>query len=262
MNCDFHTHTGFSDDCSIPMDVMIEAAIDKGIKTLAITDHVDPGFPDPNMPFTLDFNKYHGQLIRCRNHYADKIEILAGLEMGIMEGQLRTAEQIVDSFEYDIIIGSFHCLRSIDLCSCDYTKIDGPSMVMDFYSYMLQCLKDFSNYDILGHFSILDRYIDKLYDYRPCEDIIDEILKLIIANNKGLEINTSSFRYGTQAWLPRESILRRYNELGGEILTMGSDAHSPQHYQAHFEDAVELAKSLGFKYYCKFRQRKPEFFPL
>ena len=91
------------------------------------------------------------------------------------------------------------------------------------------------------------------------QDTIDEILKLLINNGKGLEINTSSFKYGTGTWLPRRSILSRYLNLGGEILTFGSDAHDPFYYQYHFNDAVEFARSIGFRYYCKFHQRKPEF---
>lgn len=84
----------------------------------------------------------------------------------------------------------------------------------------------------------------------------------MISKGKGLEINTSSFKYGTGTWLPRESILRRYHRLGGEILTFGSDAHNPAYYQDHFNDAVEMAKSIGFRYYCIFRERKAEFLPL
>ena len=84
----------------------------------------------------------------------------------------------------------------------------------------------------------------------------------MISQGKGIEINTSSFKYGNGTWLPRESILGRYRELGGEILTFGSDAHNPGYYQFHFNDAIELAKSLGYRYYCTFRKRKPEFFTL
>ncbi|NLD20613.1 MAG: histidinol-phosphatase HisJ family protein [Clostridiales bacterium] len=262
MNCDFHTHTGFSDDCNIPMDIMIEGAIKKGLKTLAITDHVDPGFPDPNIPFTLDFYNYHKCLLQAQSHYGHQLEILAGLELGIMEGQFPVSKKIVNSFPYDIVIGSFHCLGKNDLYSYDFSDVDGPAMVEDFYSYMYRCLKSFQDYDILGHFSILDRYIGTLYDYGPCEEIIDEILRLMVVGGKGLEINTSNFRYHTGTWLPRGSILKRYRELGGEILTIGSDAHSPDYFQFHFEDAIPFAKSLGFRYYCEFRSRKPEFFTL
>jgi histidinol-phosphatase (PHP family) len=241
---------------------MLEGAIDKGVETLAITDHHDPGYLDPEFPFLLDFEAYHKGLEDALTNYAGKLDIRTGLEIGIMEGQFEEANKVVNAYDYDIIIGSFHCLRQDDLYRYDFTDVDGPAMVEDFYTYVLKCLKGYTNYDIVGHLSILDRYIGKLYDYTPYSDIIDEILRTVIYGGKGIEINTSSFKYGTGTWLPRESILKRYHQLGGEILTFGSDAHEPKYYMYHFDDAVELAKSIGFKYYCKFKDRQPEFLTL
>lgn len=262
LDCDFHTHTGFSDDCDIPAEKMLESAFAKGIKTLAVTDHYDPGYPDPAFPFTIDFEAYQKSLLKAKEEYQGRMEILTGLEVGIMDGQFEAANAVINAFPYDFIIGSFHCYRGKDLYTYDYSDVNGPAMLEDFYIWMHDCLKEFDNYDILGHFSILDRYIGKLYDYTPFEDVIDEILKLLIQRGKGIEINTSSFKYGTGTWLPRESILKRYRQLGGEILTFGSDAHDPQYYQYHFNDAAELAKSLGYRYYCKFRERNPEYIAL
>lgn len=259
LDCDTHTHTGFSDDCDTSVEEMLRGAASKGIKTLTVTDHYDPGYPDPAFPFTIDFDSYQKTMLAARKEYRDIMDIRIGLEVGIMEGQFMEADKIINAFPYDLIIGSFHCHRGRDLYTYDFTDVDGPAMLEDFYSYMYDCLNIFDNYDIIGHFSILDRYIGKLYDYSPLEDIIDEILRLLVQNGKGIEINTSSFKYGTGTWLPRESILKRYLQLGGEILTFGSDAHSPEHYQYHFNDAAELAKTLGFRYYCTFRERKPEF---
>lgn len=261
-DCDFHTHTGFSDDCDVPMHEMIQGAIQQGIKTLAVTDHHDPGYPDPEFPFLLDFDTYLSTLTRAKNYYSDRIDIKIGMEVGILKGHFHEAEERISAFPFDVIIGSFHCMRHCDMYKFDFDHADCPALLKDFYEYMYECLCEFSNFDILGHLSILDRYIGRIYDYKPYEADIDEILKFIIKNGKGLEINTSSFRYGTDSWLPRESILKRYHELGGEILTFGSDAHSPEYYQYHFGDAVELAKSIGFKYYCKYTQRKPEFYTL
>lgn len=262
LNCDFHTHTGFSDDCDIPMDEMIKGAISKGIQTLAITDHHDPGYPDPEFPFIMNFDKYLPALQNAMEKYRDKIEILAGMEIGIMKGRFADAEKAVNQFPFDIIIGSFHCMRHKDMYTYDFKHANITEILKDFYLYMYECVCEYVNYDIIGHFSILDRYIGTIYDYSIVSEVIDEILKVIIGKGKGLEINTSSFKYGTPSWLPRESILKRYLELGGEILTFGSDAHDPYYYQYHFNDSVEFAKHIGFKYYCIFRKRKPEFYIL
>ncbi|MBQ0079436.1 MAG: histidinol-phosphatase HisJ family protein [Eubacterium sp.] len=266
IDCDFHTHTGFSDDCYVEFDTMIEGAIAAGIKTLAVTDHYDPGYPDPEFPFTLEFDEYHKTLNEARERYEGIIDIRKGMEIGIWGGMfdektsnLQEADRAVNANDHDYIIGSFHCMRKDDLYRYDFSKADGPAELEDFYKFMYESLSEYKNFDVMGHFSIIDRYIGKIYDYSPVEDTIDEILKMLIADGKGIEINTSSFKYGTGIWLPRESILKRYLDLGGEILTFGSDAHEPKYYQYHFNDAIELAKSIGFKYYCTFKDRKPEF---
>lgn len=262
LRCDMHTHTGFSDDCDVPMADMLAAAYSSGIETLAVTDHYDPGYPDPEFPFIPDFPAYHEALTKYRSEYSGRMEILAGLETGIMEGQFEAAQNAARGFDYDFIIGSFHCLRSLELHTFDFSSIDKQDFIEDFYTYVYDCLRKYSDYDILGHLSLPDRYLGKICDYSSVADVIDSILRHAVQNGKGLEINTSSFRYGTDIWLPRSSILKRYLELGGEILTFGSDAHSPEYYRFHFDDAAELARTLGFRYYSIFRQRRPEFYRL
>ncbi len=259
IDCDFHTHTGFSDDCDFPLEEMLSGAIAAGVKTLAVTDHHDPGYPDPEFPFRLDFPAYHAAIDAAREKYEGVLDIRKGIEMGIWAGFLDEADHYVSSYDYDVVIGSFHCNRKDDLYRYDFASSDGPYELEDFYKYVYECLSEYRNFDIMGHFSIIDRYIGKLYDYGPVTDLIDEILKLLVGDGKILEINTSSFKYGTGTWMPRESVLRRYLELGGEAVTFGSDAHDPAYYQDHFGDAVEFAKSLGFKYYCTFKERKPDF---
>ncbi len=259
---DYHTHTAFSDDSEAPMEEMIESAICRGIKELAITDHHDPGFEDPEFPFQLDFSHYEKALLDAEKRYADKITIIKGLELGIMEGQYEEGRRVAHSFPYDFIIGSFHCLEKRDLYRCDFSRLDVPSSLESYYVDMNQGLKEFKDYDVAGHLTLIDRYIGKAYDYKPYMDILEDTLKTIIYDGKGIEINTSSFKYGSPMWLPREEILKLYRELGGEILTFGSDAHEQQQLANHFEEAYELAKNLGFRYRCTFRQRKPEFHPL
>lgn len=257
IKCDYHTHTGFSDDCAYGMDEMIEAAIAQGIETLAITDHYDPDYPTLDMPFELDFDKYIPALKRAAKRYENQIQIAKGVEIGIKEGSFDKARAATRLTDFDVIIGSFHCYKDIDISMHDFSKVEPAGFLKNFYEYMYECLREYDDFDILGHFSIMDRYIGGLYDYRPYEEIIHEILKLIIRRNKAIEINTSSFAYGLDTWLPRESILKKYKELGGELLTIGSDAHVPSRYRSHFDEAAEFAKALGFGEYHMFLKRKP-----
>lgn len=259
---DYHTHTAFSDDCDTPMEEMIHGAIACGIKELAITDHYDPGYEDPEFPFTLDFDSYYKALDEAFEEYKDRITIIKGMEIGIMDSEYDECRRAVNDYPYDFIIGSFHCLGKEDLYRYDFSKVDGPSKLEQFYLYVNKCFKEYKDYDIAGHLTIIDRYIGKVYDYKPYMELIEDTLKTIIYDGKGLEINTSSFKYGTGTWLPRVEVLKRYKELGGEILTFGSDSHETKYFLNHFDEAQELARSLGFKYQCTFRQRKANFVKL
>ena len=109
-----------------------------------------------------------------------------GMEIGILKGHFEEARRAVDSYPFDVIIGSFHCTRNDDMYRYDFAHADGPAELVDFYTYMYECLKEFQDFDIAGHFSILDRYIGTLYDYGAVEDQIDEILKLLINNGKAV----------------------------------------------------------------------------
>ena len=82
---DYHSHTDFSDDSSTSMDEMIQGAIKKEIRELAITDHYDPDYPDPNYPFEVDFVEYHKSLLNAEKEYAGQIKIIKGLEIGIQQ---------------------------------------------------------------------------------------------------------------------------------------------------------------------------------
>lgn len=263
---DYHTHTDFSSDSDAPMAEMIEGAVRLGMKELAITDHYDPGYQDPEFPFDLDFERYQPAILEAEQKYADRITIVKGMELGIMDDQFEEGRRVVHDFPYDIIIGSFHCLEKKDFYRYDFSEVDVPATLEKYYIYVNKCVKEFKDYDIAGHLTLIDRYINrdigKVYDYAPYMDILEDTLKTIIYDGKGLEINTSSFKYGTPIWLPREEVLKLYRERGGEILTFGSDAHEPKHLTSHFDEAYELAKKLGFRYQCTFRQRKPEFHKL
>lgn len=259
---DYHTHTAFSSDCDVPMDEMIQNAIKIGITHMAITDHHDPGYEDPEFPFQLDHDAYFKAVSEAELKYKDKIDIAKGMEIGLMDIKFDECNAAVDRHPYDFIIGSFHCMGKDDFYRFDFSKVDRPAKLEEFYIYVNKCFKEYKNYDIAGHFTIIDRYIGEIYDYKNYMDIIEDTLKTIIYDGKGIEINTSSFKYGTGIWLPRKEVLEMYHDLGGELLTFGSDSHEPKYFRDHFDEAHELARSIGFKYECTFKERKPEFHKL
>ena len=257
---DYHVHTDFSDDSDAPMTDMVEKAVSLGIRQMAITDHYDPGYPDPLFPFVLDEDNYYEAVSDHQDRYKDRIEIAKGMEIGIMKGQFEEASRSVHAHDYDFLIGSFHCMRNADLYNYIFTPDNRAALTEDYYVYIYECLSAYKDYDILGHVTLIDRYTgEPPLDYTPYMEKIRAILKLVIEDGKGIELNTSSFKYGNSTWLPRKEVLAAYKELGGEIFTIGSDTHETQHFQDHFEEAEALARSLGFKYYCTFKDHEPIF---
>ncbi len=259
---DYHTHSFFSDDCSTPMNDMIDAAWKLGIKEIAVTDHYDPDYADQNFPFELDFSDYHKALREAKEKYKDTIKVLKGIEIGIQHGEtmekcIRTARE----FDYDFIIGSFHCADGSALYETEF--FDGRSAedsYIVFYSYMLDCLMKYKDYDVIGHFNVIDRYAERIPSSSVYMDLVKDIFKNIIADGKGIEINTSSFRYGMgERTTPTKKMLQLYKDLGGEIITIGSDSHRPEDLGDHFKTAAEMLKAAGFRYLTTFDQRKPDF---
>ncbi|MBR0596704.1 histidinol-phosphatase HisJ family protein [Sinanaerobacter chloroacetimidivorans] len=262
---DYHTHTSYSDDCSTPMKDMIEQACAIGLTELAITDHYDPDYPDKDYPFDLAYESYQKALIEAQEKYKNRIKIVKGVEIGIQHGNtLKKCEFIAGNFPYDFVLGSFHCAEGFELYGNSYfLNRSTEDSYLAFYQYMYDCLKLYKNYDVLGHFNIIDRYSNKMPSPSLYMDIVETILKLIIDDGKGIEINTSSFRYGMgERTTPAKEILQLYKDLGGEIITTGSDAHKPEDLGYQLEYAEHMIKSAGIRYITTFENRVPKFIKL
>lgn len=256
---DYHIHSSFSEDSQAPLADMIEAAYALGLKEIAVTDHYDPEYANQSMPFVLDFPAYHNALITLSEAYKGKIKIVKGIELGLQKKVLALCSKTVHSFNYDFILGSFHCAEDKELYGGDFfQEKTAAQSYIDFYSYVFDCLSVFKDYSVLAHFNIIDRYakvIPKDFIYM---DIVESILKMMIEDGKGIEINTSSFRYGMkQRMTPSLEILRRFKALGGTIITVGSDAHFPGDIGYKLDYMPEYLKSEGFRYITTFDQLKP-----
>ena len=119
-------------------------------------------------------------------------------------------------------------------------------------------IKNYKDYSVLGHLDLISRYDENgPYPFEKIKPMIQEILEIVIQDGKGIEINTSSHRYGLKDSQPSRDILKLYKELGGKIITIGSDSHKPEHLGAYINEAKELLKELGFGYYCTFEKMKP-----
>lgn len=267
---DCHLHSSYSGDSDTPMEEMILQGIAKGLNTLCFTEHNDFDFPkEPGEPadrFVLNPDPYLYDIIRYREKYADKIRILFGVELGLQPEVTRKNAVLAKSYDFDFIIGSSHICHGKDpYYPYFYEGRTEEEAYYEYFSSIVENIKKFSNFDIYGHLDYVVRYgpnKDREYTFEKYQDVLDDILKLLLENGKGIEINTGGVKSGLKELHPCTAILKRYRELGGEIITIGSDAHTPEHIAAHFDRASQVLQNCGFKYYTVFEKRTPEFIRL
>lgn len=260
---DYHTHNSFSSDSTAPMEDMVKQAIKVGLKEMALTDHVDYDYPDEVFPFTIDYNEYKKVFCELQQKYKSDIKLVLGVEVGLQPHLVQKIKDFCESVDFDFIIASSHVVDRLDLYNGDFFK--GKSKKEAYRRYfedVFENIKLHNNFNVYGHLDYVNRYgdyKDKTLNYEDYKDIIDSILKLLIDKGKGIELNTSGYRYKLNCTHPQLPILKRYKELGGEIITVGSDAHDTKNIALHFKDSYELLEQAGFKYITLFEKQKPKF---
>ncbi len=266
MLCDFHMHTKFSADSSAPLHAQIEQAIILGMEEICITDHHDYDADSHGLKFLLDFGRYLPDVCQAAKTYADQIHVGCGIELGLQKHIGAYLDNLVSSYPFDFVIGSCHFIDTYDPYYPEYFEgRDECESYRRFFEVTLSRIQALDCYDVLGHLDYVVRYgpnKNRRYSYNAYQDYIDPILKTLIHKGKGLECNTGGLKYGLGHPNPAEDVLRRYRELGGEVLTIGSDAHAPEHIGYNFELLPELLKNCGFRYYTIFHERHPIFLPL
>lgn len=263
---DYHIHTQYSGDCSVPPESAVGSAISKGLKEICITDHQDFGFIADGILYEIDSHKYFKDICNIGIKNKNIITVKTGIEIGLEPDKSKLINSFINSEDFDFVIGSSHLINGQDPYYPKY--FEGKSDYQAFYEYfesIVRNLEIFNNFDVYGHLDYVVRYSPNKsanYSYNAFKDIIDGILVKLLDLNKGIEINTSSYRSGLDFPNPCIEIIKRYKELGGEIITIGSDAHYSEHIAHNFNLVSDILTQCGFKYYCTFSHRKPEFIKL
>lgn len=257
ITADLHTHSSFSTDSDEPLFKMAKAAEEKGLQTLCITEHMDMDYPGGE--FILDTESYHKELLRVRGQTS--VELLFGVELGLMNYLAPKLNEYSKAWDFDFIIGSSHLVDGQDPYYPEYFQnLGSKNGVLRYFESILANIKAMDCFDVYGHLDYAVRYSpEKSYDPVDYREIIDEILKLLLQKGKGIEINTAGIKSGLGYVHPHKFILQRYKELGGEIITIGSDAHDKIRLAADFDKAEAALTAAGFTYYTIFRERKPNF---
>lgn len=257
---DFHLHSNFSIDSKTPMDAMVISAIENNLRSICFTDHIDLESTEKKIDFLFRTDDYFREIKRVKYKHIGKIEILGGVEIGMQPHLKEKYDLLLGQNPFDFVIMSIHSIakKSIAIDNI-FQEMPIEQIYEIYFNEMYESVKLFDNYDVLGHMDYIDRYIHNplnIPNYDRYYEIISEILKIIIQNGKGIEVNTAGMRRGLDYCNPKPSILELYKDLGGEILTIGSDAHSSEHIGYNYRLAEKLIKDLGFKYIYIFKARK------
>lgn len=273
IQADMHMHTWFSTDSEVCPRDMADEAVRKGLKTICFTDHFDKDDLEWGEEGIFDVDAYFVEMQKLQEEYAGKLNIRIGIELGLRTYLKDYYEELTKKYPFDFVIGSVHNVPYKKDAEGNILYTDPAAKKLftdrtDKEAYRLMMETTLENvrtsdcFQTLGHLDYIVRYgksREKEYSYTDYADIIDEILKLLIEKEKGLEVNSAGLKYGLPFAHPHPDVLKRYRELGGEIITIGADAHKPEHIAYDFAKAEEILKSCGFKYYTEFFEQKPVF---
>lgn len=273
IQADMHMHTWFSTDSEACPRDMADEAVRKGLKTICFTDHFDKDDLEWGEEGIFDVDAYFVEMQKLQEEYAGKLNIRIGIELGLRTYLKDYYEELTKKYPFDFAIGSVHNVPykkdaegnilytdpAAEKLFTDRTDKEAYRLMMET---TLENVRTSDCFQTLGHLDYVVRYgksREKEYSYTDYADIIDEILKLLIEKEKGLEVNSAGLKYGLPFAHPHPDVLKHYRELGGEIITIGADAHKPEHIAYDFAKAEEILKSCGFKYYTEFFEQKPVF---
>ena len=285
MLADYHIHSKYSDDSEEDLEKIIETAINKGIGEICFTDHVDYGIKldkdvfekiDENakkdwikkigrIDLNVDYPNYFKEIEELREKYKEKITIRQGVVLGMQVHTIKDFQKLFDKYKekFDFVILSCHQVNDKEFWTNEFQK--GKSVDeynAEYYEEIYRVMNRYSDYSILGHLDHIQRYNETIYPFEKSREIIVKILKKVIEDNKGIEVNTSSFRYGLKELTPERDILKLYHELGGKIITIGSDAHKAENVGERIPYIQEELKKIGFTDICTFDKMKPIFHKL
>lgn len=254
---DFHHHTNHSFDSKGIMTEICEEAIKKGVQEICFTEHfsVNPLAPTYGH---MNWEMYLADIENCRALFDRKLQIRLGIELCEPHLLKDAYKEALSPIPLDYILGSVHNLQEMTLRKYmnTYTEKD---IYLDYFQELKELVK-YADIDVIAHFDLMKRYATSTvgnYSFSEYQEIISSILTIAISRNIGLEINTSGLRTKLNESLPSLEVLKLYRELGGKIVTIGSDSHDKMNTGSGFDQACMMAKEAGFTAIYSFTKREP-----
>ena len=259
---DFHVHSYFSPDGHMEVAIATEVAIEAGITDLCFTEHMDLGHNMELFNRVPDFYRMKEAIEQVKSMRSG-INIYHGVEVGYIKETAEQTAKVLADRELDYVLLSTHCVDGMD-CYMPEAK-RGRDKETAYKRYLETVYESVTDthlqdaYDCVGHLGYIAKcnyYEDNTLNYEMFPELIDSILLEIIKQGKGIEVNTSGINRAGHT-LPHPSIIKRYYELGGRIITIGSDAHRTDRVGEYVSETMQMIKDCGFKEIAVFSKRKP-----
>lgn len=266
--CDSHVHSDNSFDAESSVDEICRAAISAGLHAVTITDHCEAEYI--NCGEDCEFGSFDRQIPKsladidkAREKYRGKLNVLRGLELGEPMHDLEQTAHALNYGELDFILASVHNLRGRDdFYYMDFSAVNITEVLDEYFDELIETAS-FESFDSLAHLTYPLRYIVERTGEYPnlsfFKDKIDKIFNILIENNKSLEINVSGLFKELNRTLPDLPLLKRYYELGGRLVTIGTDAHKADMVGKGLKEGIEVLKNAGFSSYAIYENHKPVF---
>lgn len=256
---DCHTHSDCSPDGNDSVPSLCERAVDLGLLAYAVTDHCEANAYREE--YEERSRRSASAILDAKDRFKGKLNLLLGIELGQPMQALADAEAVLAAHPYDVVIGSLHNLTAMeDFYFLDYTETDPYALLERYFDELLRMVR-WGKFDVLGHLTYPLRYMEgraKLsIDMSRFDEVIRAVLRSVAEQGLAIEINTSGLRQEIGRTLPDLSYVKLFHELGGEFLTLGSDAHRREDIGKGIPEALEIARAAGFTRICYFKERKP-----
>ncbi len=262
---DNHIHSSNSFDAKDSVIMLADRAFNLGLYSVTITDHCDCDVYYKN-DLRSSIEGSIRDTLKARGLYSNRLKIYSGIELGQPTQDLDAAQEALSLGNYDFVLGSLHNLRNEqDFYYLNYTAENTGSLLERYFDEMMELI-EYGKFDSLAHLTYPFRYLvsnpELKITPKDYSQQIDEVLEAIIKKDIALEVNTSGLRQPIGKTLPDEDVIRRYRELGGKYVTMGSDAHRWGDVGAGIEDGLNMLLKCGFTHFTVYRRREPVMLPI
>ncbi|NLN55255.1 MAG: histidinol-phosphatase HisJ family protein [Clostridiales bacterium] len=270
-----HCHSRYSGDVDKQkggtIDDLCRQAVNIGLESIAVTDHLEIQQIMGNIFPPLDNEGIFKDITKAKEKYKGVLEVVYGVELAQACHDLEKTDNILAKYKYDYIIGSVHAVRGFpDFSDMEYSAV--PDRILkhawELYVSELEELADWGNIDTLAHITYPYRYFKRhsrenlINLFEKGREYFEPILRKIIKKGIALEVNTSGLWQDTGISFPHNDLIMFYKELGGKMVTVGSDAHYPGDLAKCIPQTYSVLKDLGFETVITFRERKPVFHKL